>query len=95
MATSDMDAPEFTMATRLTALRGVFCYARDVCGVATSNPEKILRPKVPQREVECLTKDELAKFLDAIPVHTRSGLRHRALAELLCARACTSQKRSP
>jgi site-specific recombinase XerD len=40
---------------------------------------------VPQREVEYLTKDELAKFLDAMPVHTRSGLRHRALAEILCA----------
>ena len=45
--------------------------------------EKIKRPRIPQRTVEYLTKEELNRLRDAIPAHTWNGLRDRVLIEVL------------
>jgi len=46
--------------------------------------ERVRRPKIPRREVEYLSNEEVQKFLAAIPTRTLVGLRDRALIEVLC-----------
>jgi integrase/recombinase XerD len=72
------------MAAMLSGLRSFLRYARNVRGLAVYDPEKVRRPKIPKREVAYLTKEEVERFLRAIPLHTWAGLRDRALAEVLC-----------
>ena len=74
-----------TIATMLSGLRSFLRYLRDMRGLATYDPAKVRRPAIPKREVDYLSKDEVQRFLDAIPTHTYAGLRDRALAEVLCA----------
>ena len=73
-----------TMATMLSGLRSFLRYLRDMHGLTVLDPAKIRRPKIPKREVEYLTKEEVQRFLNAIPTQTQPGLRDRALAEVLC-----------
>jgi integrase/recombinase XerD len=47
------------------------------------DPARIRRPKIPTREVAYLTKEEIQTFFQAIPTATLSGLRDRALIEML------------
>lgn len=74
-----------TMATMLSSVRSLLRYVRSVEGWTTYDPERVRRPKIPLREVEYLTKEEVQRFLAAIPLKTLTGLRDRALAEILCA----------
>ena len=67
----------------LSCLRGLLRYVRDVQGLEVMDAEKIKRPRIPQRTVDYLTKEELERLLAAIPVHTWKGLRDRALIEVL------------
>jgi site-specific recombinase XerD len=72
-----------TIGGFLSCLRGFFRYLRDVQRLRVLDAEKIKRPRIPQRTIEYLTKEELDLLLDAIPTHTWNGLRDRALIELL------------
>ncbi len=74
-----------TMATMLSGLRSFLRYLRDISGLTVYDPAKVRRPVIPKREVEYLSKEEVQRFLDAIPTQTYAGLRDRALAEVLCA----------
>lgn len=72
-----------TIGGFLSCLRGFLRYVRDVEGLSVMDAERIKRPRVPQRTVDYLTKEELDRLLAAIPTHTWKGLRDRALAEVL------------
>jgi integrase/recombinase XerD len=72
-----------TMATTLSGLRGFLRYLKDIRGLAVYDPAKVRRPAIPKREVDYLSKEEVQRFLDAIPTQTYTGLRDRALAEVL------------
>ena len=74
-----------TIATMLSGLRSFLRYLRDARGLSVYDPAKVRRPAIPKRAVDYLSKDEVQRFLDAIPTHTYAGLRDRALAEVLCA----------
>jgi integrase/recombinase XerD len=73
-----------TMRGLLSCLRQFLRYARDVRQLVVMDPDKIRGPRVPFREVEYLTKEEVMRFLDAFPSTGFAGPRDRALAELLC-----------
>jgi integrase/recombinase XerD len=73
-----------TMAAMLSGLRSFLRYLKEVRGLQVYDPAKVRRPKIPKHEVEYLTKEEVQRFLNAIPTHNQSGLRDRALAEVLC-----------
>jgi len=73
-----------TIAAMLSGLRSFLRYLKEVRGFSVYDPEKVRRPKIPKREVEYLTKEEVQRFLNGIPTHTQAGLRDRALAEVLC-----------
>jgi integrase/recombinase XerD len=73
-----------TMAAMLSGLRSFLRYLKEERGFQVYDPEKVRRPKIPKHEVEYLTKEEVQRFLNAIPMNTQPGLRDRALAEVLC-----------
>jgi integrase/recombinase XerD len=72
-----------SIAGSISAVRSFFRFLRDIRGLSVLDPVKIRRPKIPQREVEYLTKDEVLRFLDVIPTERFTGLRDRALVEVL------------
>jgi integrase/recombinase XerD len=74
-----------TMATMLSGLRSFLRYLKDIRGLSVYDPAKVRRPAIPKRDVDYLSKEEVQRFLDAIPTQTFAGLRDRALAEVLCA----------
>lgn len=51
--------------------------------VKTLSPEKIELPKVPGRQVEVLSREELSAMFSSIDVTTRTGLRDLAILHLL------------
>jgi integrase/recombinase XerD len=74
-----------TMAAMLSCLRTFLKYLREVHQLPVYDPLRIRRPKIPKHEVAYLTKDEIYRFFQAIPTATLSGLRDRALIEILYA----------
>lgn len=72
-----------TIGGFLSCLRGFLRYLRDIRRLSVLDAEKIKRPRIPQRTVDYLTKEELERLLDAIPTNTWNGLRDRALIEVL------------
>jgi site-specific recombinase XerD len=74
-----------TMAAILSCLRTFLTYLREVHQLPVYDPSRIRRPKIPKREVAYLTKEEIQAFFKAIPSTTLSGLRDRALIEILYA----------
>jgi integrase/recombinase XerD len=74
-----------TMSSLIGCLRSFLRYLRDVRGISVYDAEKVRRPKVPKREVEFLTAEEVQRFLQAIPTKTLTGVRDRSLAEVLFA----------
>lgn len=71
-----------TQAYHLIALRGFLRYlARR--GIDSLDPSLIDLPKTIKRQVTFLHFDEVERLLDAIPLDTESGLRDRAICELL------------
>lgn len=73
-----------TMAAILSGLRSFLRYLKEARGFQVYDPQKVRRPKIPKHEVEYLTKEEVQRFFNAIPIHTQPGLRDHALAEVLC-----------
>src|SRR3989454_24922 len=73
-----------TMSGMLSCLRTLLRYLRDIRKLEVYDPEKVRRPKIPKREVEYLSNEEVQRLLRAIPTKTVPGLRDRALVEVLC-----------
>lgn len=71
-----------TQAYHLIALRGFLKYLakRDIPSLA---PDKIELPKLHRKQVTFLHYDEVIRLLDGIDTGTESGLRDRAIIELL------------
>ena len=71
-----------TQSYHLIALRGFLGYLskRDI---ASLSPEKIELPKISRKQVTFLHYDEIARMLDTIPLDSETGLRDRAIIELL------------
>lgn len=78
----DRNLSRVTIGGFLSCLRGFLKYLRDVRRLTVMDGEKIKRPRVPNRAVDYLTKEEVERLM-AIPTHTWSGLRDRALIEVL------------
>ncbi len=71
-----------TQSYHLIALRGFLTYLskRDI---ASLSPEKIELPKVSRKQVTFLHYDEIERLLSEIPLDDETGLRDRAIVELL------------
>lgn len=79
---NDEDLATITQAYHLIALRGFLRYLtqRDI---ATLSPDKIILPKVSRKQVTFLHFDEVERMLEQISVDDETGLRDRAIVELL------------
>lgn len=71
-----------TQSYHLIALRSFlgYCSKRNI---DTLTPEKIELPKVKKKQVTFLDSDEMERLIDSVDVSTPSGLRDRAIIELL------------
>lgn len=71
-----------TQSYHLIALRGFLNYlsSRDITSLS---PEKIVLPKVSRKQVTFLHYDEVERMLATIPLGDETGLRDRAIIELL------------
>ncbi|RYX79531.1 hypothetical protein EON76_02325 [bacterium] len=79
---NDAELITITQSYHLIALRGFLKYlsGRDI---ASLSPEKIILPKVSRRQVTFLHYDEVERLLAQVGLQTESGLRDRAIIELL------------
>ena len=71
-----------TQSYHLIAMRGFLNYlsSRDIPSLS---PEKIILPKVSRKQVTFLHYDEVERMLATIPLDDETGLRDRAIIELL------------
>lgn len=71
-----------TQSYHLIALRGLLTYLshRDIKSLAA---DKIILPKTVRKQVTFLQYDEVLRMIEQIPTDTESGLRDRAIVELL------------
>lgn len=71
-----------TQSYHLIALRGFLTYLsrRDIPSLAA---DKIILPKTSRKQVTFLHYDEILRMIDQIPTDSESGLRDRAIIELL------------
>ncbi|HEU4830976.1 MAG TPA: site-specific tyrosine recombinase/integron integrase [Candidatus Saccharimonadales bacterium] len=79
---NDDELATITQSYHLIALRGFLTYLtkRDISSLA---PEKIELPKVSRKQVTFLHYDEVERLLEHINTSDESGLRDRAIIELL------------
>jgi site-specific recombinase XerD len=79
---NDDELSTITQSYHLIALRGFLGYLskRDIPSLS---PDKIELPKVSRRQVTFLHYDEIEQILEHIDTSTNSGLRDRAIIELL------------
>ena len=71
-----------TQSYHLIALRSFLTYCSKR-GIKTLTPEKIELPKVRKKQVSFLTPEEVSRLIEAINIDSPSGLRDRAIVELL------------
>ena len=71
-----------TQSYHLIALRGFFQYL-DKRGIKSLDPSLIDLPRAAKKQVTFLHFDEIERLLAEIPLDTESGLRDRAIIELL------------
>ncbi|MES2876563.1 MAG: site-specific tyrosine recombinase/integron integrase [Patescibacteria group bacterium] len=71
-----------TQSYHLIALRGFLRYLGER-NIESLTPDKIKLPKVSRRQVSFLHFDEVTRLLDTIPMDDESGMRDRAILELL------------
>lgn len=79
------DSTELALITQsyhLIALRGFLTYL-SVRDIPSLSPEKIILPKVARKQVTFLHYDEVERLLAQISLADESGLRDRAIVELL------------
>lgn len=79
---SDEGLAMITQAYHLIALRGFLRYLSDR-NIETLSPDKIKLPKTARKQVTFLHYDEVERLIEQINVAEESGLRDRALVELL------------
>ncbi len=79
---SDGELAMITQSYHLIALRGFLGYLSKR-GIESLSPEKIELPKTSRRQVTFLHYDEIERLLDTIDNSTETGLRDRAIIELL------------
>lgn len=79
---NDTELAIITQAYHLIALRGFLGYLsqRDIESLA---PNKIVLPKVSRKQVTFLHYDEVQRLIEGIDLSSESGLRDRAILELL------------
>lgn len=79
---NDDELALITQAYHLIALRGFLGYLskRDISSLS---PEKIVLPKISRKQVTFLHYDEVERLLSQIPLEDETGLRDRAIIELL------------
>jgi len=79
---NDDELATITQSYHLIALRGFLAYLskRDIPSLS---PEKIELPKITRKQVTFLNYDEIERLLEQIDTSTDTGLRDRALVELL------------
>lgn len=79
---NDGELATITQGYHLIALRGFLGYLskRDIVSLS---PNKIELPKVARKQVTFLHFDEVTRMLDTIPLDDETGLRDRAIIELL------------
>lgn len=79
---NDDDLATITQSYHLIALRGFLGYLskRDIPSLS---PEKIELPKTSRKQVTFLHYDEVERLLEQIPLGDETGLRDRAIIELL------------
>jgi site-specific recombinase XerD len=79
---NDDELATITQSYHLIALRGFLGYLskRDIVSLS---PDKIVLPKVSRKQVTFLHYDEVERLLGQIPLETPTGLRDRAIIELL------------
>lgn len=77
-----MELSQMTQSYHLIALRSflAYCAKRDI---DTLVPTKIELPKVKHKQVTFLTDEEIERMVEKIPLDSPSGLRDRAIVELL------------
>jgi len=78
-----MQGSESRVSSVIFAMKSLLTYCRQVRRIPTIDPAEIRAPRGPRRDVVYLTKEELEQFFSVIPIGTRSGLRFRALCEVL------------
>jgi site-specific recombinase XerD len=66
----------------LIALRAFLKFLRKR-GIESLNPERIELAKVPERSLDLISPEELNRLMKAPDIHTLTGLRDRAMLELL------------
>lgn len=78
----DTELTTITQSYHLIALRNFlkYCSKRDI---KTLSPDKIELPKVKRRQVGFLDTEETERLINAVDVSTTTGLRDRAIIELL------------
>lgn len=72
-----------TIASIMSGLRSFLRYLGAVRRMPVHKADEVRRPRIPKREVEYLSADEVQRFFDAIPTKSLSGLRDRALVQVL------------
>lgn len=72
-----------TIASIISGLRSFLRFLKSVRGLPVYDAAEVRRPKIPKREVDYLSPEEVQRFFDAIPARTPSGLRDRVLAQVL------------
>lgn len=79
---NDDELATITQCYHLIALRGFLSYLsrRDIVSLS---PDKIELPKISRRQVTFLNFDEVERLLDQIDTSNETGLRDRAIIELL------------
>lgn len=76
------DLAMITQSYHLIALRGFLKYLSRR-NVASMSPDKVELPKVHRKQVTFLHYDEVARLLERVDINEESGLRDRAILELL------------
>ncbi len=81
----DSRAGPATIAGILSGIRSFLRFLRSARSLQVLEPEKVRRPRIPKRQVEYLSRDELARYFKAIETDRLYGLRDRALISVLFA----------
>lgn len=76
------DLATITQSYHLIALRGFLRYLSER-NIVSLSPEKIKLPKVSRKQVTFLHFDEIERILEQISLDSETGLRDRAIVELL------------
>lgn len=74
-----------TVARKIASLRTFFKYLHKTQYLASNPAESLTSPKKPKALPKFLTEDEISNILDNVDINTPSGLRNKAILELLWA----------